>query len=147
MDNKNLMGLNLSIDNNLLAEAAHEAIIAGIAEEMKMKDEIVRQFVAAILSERVLPEDGGKPHGWSGEKTCSRMEYIVRKAICEIAKEELNNMLDEIKPQMQEAVRREFAKKKTQEGLVEMFLDAVKGSITNKYTTSINLQFTKEENY
>ena len=57
-DSKNLMGLNLSVDNELIAEAAKEAIIAGIASAMSNKEQIVHEFVKATLTERVLVEDG-----------------------------------------------------------------------------------------
>ena len=53
-ETKNLMGLNLSVDNEVIAQAAKEAIIAGIASSMEMKDQIVHEFVKSMLSERVL---------------------------------------------------------------------------------------------
>ena len=80
-ESKNLMGLNLSVDNDLVAEAAREAIVASIAASMSNKEQIVKEFVKSMLSERVLAENGEKPRGYSSERTCSRMEYCVRKAL------------------------------------------------------------------
>ncbi len=140
-ESKNLMGLNLNVDSELMAEAAKEAIISGIAATLQMKDQIVSEFVKSMLSEKVLIEDGSKPRGYSSEKTCSRMEYIVRKAFSEIIREEIANMLEEQKPQLRELVRKEFQKKQVQSQFVEMFMKSLTESITNKYSTKINVEF------
>lgn len=143
-ESKNLMGLNLNVDSELMAEAAKEAIISGIAATLQMKDQIVSEFVKSMLSEKVLIEDGSKPRGYSSEKTCSRMEYIVRKAFSEIIREEIANMLEEQKPQLRELVRKEFQKKQVQSQFVEMFMESLTESITNKYSTKINVEFAED---
>lgn len=140
-DSKNLMGLNLSVDNELIAEAAKEAIIAGIASAMSNKEQIVHEFVKATLTERVLVEDGSKPRGYSSEKTCSRMEWYVRKEIIEVVRAEVANMVEEQKPAIRELVRKEFKNTKTQSKFVEMFIDSLTESITSQYRTTINVEF------
>ena len=143
-DSKNLMGLNLNVDSELMAEAAKEAIIAGVASGLEMKEQIVSEFVKSILSEKVLVEDGSKPRGYSSEKVCSRMEYVVRKAIIEITKEEIAAMIEEQKPQLRELVRKEFQKKQVQSKFVEMFMESLADSITNRYNTNINVEFSEK---
>lgn len=142
-ESKNLMGLNLNVDSDLIAEAVKESIIAGIAAGLNNKEQIIQEFVKASLTERVLVEDGSKPRGYSSEKTCSRMEYNVRKALSEIAKEELASMLEEQKPVLRDLVRKEFQKEQVQSQFVEMFMAALAGSITSRYSTKVNLEFTK----
>lgn len=144
-ESKNLMGLNLNVDSDLMAEAAREAIIAGVAAGLEKKDQIVSEFVKAMLSEKVLVEDGGKPRGYSSEKTCSRMEYVVRKALIEIAKEEIAAMIEEQKPVLRELVRKEFQKKQVQSKFVEMFMDSLSNSITNRYSSSVTVEFNRKE--
>lgn len=144
---KNLMGLNLSVDNEVIAQAAKEAIIAGIASSMEMKEQIVHEFVKSMLSERVLIEDGSKPRGYSSEKTCSRLEWGVRKAITEVVREEITNMIEEQKPQLREAVRKEFQKKQTQSKLVEMFMNCLSENLDSVYRTKINVEIEKAKDY
>lgn len=139
-DTKNLMGLNLNVDSELMAEAAKEAIIAGVASGLEMKDQLVSEFVKSILSERVRIADG-KTSDWSGDKCCSRMEYIVRKAFNEIIKEELAKMLEDQKPVLRDLIRKEFQKKQVQSQFVEMFMKSLTDSITNQYSTTVNLEF------
>jgi len=139
-DTKNLMGLNLNVDSELMAEAAKEAIIAGVASGLEMKEQLVSEFVKSILSERVRIADG-KTSDWSGDKCCSRMEYIVRKAFNEIIKEELAKMLEEQKPVLRDLIRKEFQKKQVQSQFVEMFMKSLTDSITNQYSTIVNLEF------
>ena len=133
-DNKNnLMGLNLSVNSELIADAVRETIIASIAEGLGNKDAIIHEFVNSVLTDRVCVEDGSRPRGYSSEKTCSRLEYTIRKAIMEIAEDELINMVEEQKPVLRELIRKEFAKKNVQSGLVQMFMDSMKDAIAKIY--------------
>ena len=139
-DTKNLMGLNLNVDSELMAEAAKEAIIAGVASALEMKEQLVSEFVKSMLSEQVRISDG-RTKEYSSDKCCSRMEYIVRKAFNEIIKEELAKMLEEQKPVLRDLIRKEFQKKQVQSQFVEMFMKSLTDSITNQYSTIVNLEF------
>ena len=142
-ESKNLMGLNLNVDSELMAEAAKEAIIAGVASGLEMKESLVSEFVKSMLSEQVRIEDG-RTKQYSSDKCCSRMEYIVRKAFNEIIKEELAKMLEEQKPVLRELIRKEFQKKQVQSQFVEMFMNSLTDSITNQYSTKINVEFAEK---
>lgn len=139
-ESKNLMGLNLNVDSELMAEAAKEAIIAGVASGLEMKEALVSEFVKSMLSEQVRVEDG-RTRQYSSDKCCSRMEYIVRKAFSDIIREELANMLEEQKPVLRDLIRKEFQKKQVQSQFVEMFMTSLTDSITNQYSTTVNLEF------
>lgn len=144
-ESKNLMGLNLNVDSELMAEAAKEAIIAGVASGLEMKDQLVSEFVKSMLSEQVRISDG-RAKEYSSDKCCSRMEYIVRKAFNEIIKEELAKMLEEQKPVLRDLIRKEFQKKQVQSQFVEMFMKSLTESITSQYSTTINLEFAERRN-
>lgn len=144
-ETKNLMGLNLNVDSELMAEAAKEAIIAGVASGLEMKDALVAEFVKSVLSEQVRVEDG-RSKQYNSDKCCSRMEYLIRKAFSEIVREELANMLEEQKPVLRELIRKEFQKKQVQSQFVEMFMKSLTDSITNLYSTTVNLEFKERGN-
>ena len=140
----NLMGLNLSVNSELIADAVRETIIASIAEGLGNKEAIIHEFVNSVMMDRVLVENGDRPRGYSSEKTCSRLEYVIRKAIMEIVREEMINMVEEQKPVLRELIRKEFAKKNVQSELVQMFMDSMKDTIENQYMTKINIGFERE---
>ena len=139
-ESKNLMGLNLNVDSELMAEAAKEAIIAGVASGLQMKEQLISEFVKSMLTEQVRIEDG-RTKQYSSERCCSRMEYIVRKAFSDIVREELAKMLEDQKPVLRELIRKEFQKKQVQSQFVEMFMKSLTDSITNQYTTKVSLEF------
>ena len=139
-DTKNLMGLNLNVDSELMAEAAKEAIIAGVASGLQMKEQLVSEFVKSMLSEQVRISDG-RAKEYSNDKCFSRMEYIVRKALTEIIREELAKMLEEQKPVLRDLIRKEFQKKQVQSQFVEMFMKSLTDSITNQYSATVSLEF------
>lgn len=142
----NLMGLNLSVDNELIAEAAREAIVASVAESLNMKDRLVQEFVKSMLTERVRVDDG-KPSQYHGDRCCSRMEWYVRKAIQEATKEEIINMIEAQKPVIAEMVRKEFMSRNTQSQFVEMFMDALAGTFRNNYRAKVNVEFERDPEY
>lgn len=140
-ESNNLMGLNLSVNSELIADAVRETIIASIAEGLGNKEEIIHEFVKASLTDRVRVDNGDTPKNWGQEETCSRLEYTMRKAITEIAKEELTAMVEEQRPVLREMIRKEFAKKSVQGELVDMFLNSMKRTISNPYRTIVNIGF------
>ena len=142
-EQKNLMGLNLNVDSELMAEAAKEAIIAGVASGLEMKEALVAEFVKSMLSEQVRVEDG-RSKQYSNDKLCSRMEYIIRKAFSDIIREELANMLEEQKPVLRELIRKEFQKKQVQSKFVEMFMNSLSDNIANQYSTKVNVEFAEK---
>ena len=142
-ESKNLMGLNLNVDSELMAEAAKEAIIAGVASGLEMKEQLVNEFVKSMLSEQVRISDG-RAKEYSSDKCCSRMEYIVRKAFSDIIREELAKMLEDQKPVLRELIRKEFQKKQVQSQFVEMFMKSLTDSITNQYSTKVNVEFAEK---
>ena len=142
-EQKNLMGLNLNVDSELMAEAAKEAIIAVVASGLEMKEALVAEFVKSMLSEQVRVEDG-RSKQYSNDKLCSRMEYIIRKAFSDIIREELANMLEEQKPVLRELIRKEFQKKQVQSKFVEMFMNSLSDNIANQYSTKVNVEFAEK---
>ena len=144
-ESKNLMGLNLNVDSELMAEAAKEAIIAGVASGLQMKEQLISEFVKSMLTEQVRIEDG-RTKQYSSERCCSRMEYIVRKAFSDIVREELAKMLEDQKPVLRELIRKEFQKKQVQSQFVEMFMKSLTDSITSQYSTTVNLEFAERRN-
>ena len=145
-ENKNLMGLNLSVDNDLIAQAVRESIVLSVAQSLDNKEELVGEFVKAILTERVRESDGSISRS-TFDKTCTRMEYYLKKAIGETVKEEIINMIEEQKPSFKEIIKKEFAKKQTQSKLVEMFMAALSNTVENSYRSYIDIRFEKQEEY
>lgn len=145
-DTRNLMGLNLSVNEDLIADAVRESIVASIAASLSNSDKLVAEFVKQMLTRRVRTDDGTIPR-YSSDKTCTYMEYLVRKAIEEQTRAELVAMIDEQKPQLRKAIQREFQNKKMIDGFVGMFFDALKGTIDNNYTCKVHMDFTKSSDY
>lgn len=135
-----IMGLNLSVDSNVMATAAREAIVSSVAEQLNMKDQLVQEFVKSLLTEKVNVE-GGSPKRFSGEDCCSRMEYILRKAFGETVKEEIAAMIEEQKPEIREAIKKELSKNSTKSKLVDMFVKSISDAVTCRYTAKVNIEF------
>ena len=102
----NIVGLDLNIDNDYLAEAVKQTVIMGIAESLNGKNEIISQIVNSVLSTKV--DKNGNISNYSSDNKYSLIDFYVRKTLKEIAIEEIKNICEERKPEIREIIRREL---------------------------------------
>ena len=140
------MGLNLSVNDDVIASAVKESIVYAVAESLKCKDQLIEEFVKSLLTQRVRISDG-QPSQYSSDKCCSKLEYMVRKALEEDVREEIKTMIEEQKPQIMSAIRSKLSNVNTQNEMVNMFIDSLKESVSNKYSTSVSFEFSKKKDY
>ena len=62
----NIVGLDLSIDQDYLAEAVKQTVMMGISESLNGKNEIVSQIVKMVLSTKV--DKNGKVSSYSKDR-------------------------------------------------------------------------------
>lgn len=120
----NIVGLDLNIDQDYLAEAVKQTVMMGISEALNVKNEIVSQIVKMVLSTKV--DKNGKVSNYSSDNKYTLLEFHVRKAIEEITREELQALVNERKPEITQAIRAELAKKVNYTKFVDSFLRAWK---------------------
>lgn len=105
---QNIIGLNLDIDDNYLAQCIQQTVVAGISESLNGKNEIVSQLVHDVLNIKV--DSNGRISSYARDNDQTLLEYHVKHAIREIAKEELANIVESSRPRISEAIRAEFSK-------------------------------------
>lgn len=142
-DKKPILGLDLNIDDNYLAECVKQTVIAGIAESLNGKNEITSHIVNAVLSQKV--DKRGRVSGWSSDNTQTVLEYYVSNAIREVAEEEIKRAMEEARPQIAETMRRELGKAKTIDKLVAEFAKDMVNSCTNYWHATLGITFEKTE--
>lgn len=142
-DKKPILGLDLNIDDDYLGECVKQTVIAGIAEALNGKNEVTSQIVNMVLSQKV--DKHGRISGWSSDNTQTVLEYYVSKAIREVAEDEVKRAMEEARPQIAEAMRRELGKTKTIDKLVAEFAKDMVNSCTNYWHATLGITFEKTE--
>ena len=137
----NIVGLDLNIDQDYLAEAVRQTVLMGISESLNGKNEIVSQIVKMTLNTRV--NDKGTISSYERDNKYTLLEYYVRKMIREVTAEELQKIVDERKPEITKAIREEVSKKVNYTKFVDAFIDNISSAINNTWVPKIEVNFDK----
>ena len=135
----NIVGLDLNIDQDYLADAVRQTVIMGISESLNGKNEIVSQIVKMTLNTRV--SDKGTISSYGSDNKYTLLEYYVRKMIKEVAAEELQKIVDERKPEITKAIREELSKKVNYTKFVDAFIGNISSAINNSWVPKIEINF------
>lgn len=141
----NIVGLDLNVDQNYLAEAVQQSVMLGIAESLNGKNEIVSQIVNSVLNTKV--DSKGCISNSPTDNKQSLLEYYVRNLITDVVKEEMRTMVEEKRPEISKMIRQELQKKINYEKFTDQFIDTVSTAIDNTWCPKINIEFAQQEEY
>lgn len=137
----NIVGLDLNIDQDYLAEAVKQTVMMGISESLNGKNEIVSQIVKMVFSTKV--DKTGKISNYDRDNKYTLLEFYVRSAIEEVTREELQALINERKPEITQAIRAELAKKVNYTKFVDSFFTGVESALNNTWVPKISVEFDK----
>lgn len=137
----NIVGLDLNIDQDYLAEAVKQTVMMGISESLNGKNEIVSQIVKMVLSTKV--DKTGKISNYDRDNKYTLLEFYVRSAIEEITRDQLQALVNERKPEITQAIRAELAKKVNYTKFVDSFFTGVESALSDTWVPKINVEFAK----
>lgn len=141
----NIVGLDLNVDQNYLAEAVQQSVLLGIAESLNGKNEIVSQIVNAVLNTKV--DRKGCISSYPRENEYSLLEYYVKNLITDVVKEEMQAMVEEKRPEITKMIRQELQKKVNYEKFADAFIKNVSDAVSNSWCPKINIEFKQQEEY
>lgn len=137
----NIVGLDLNIDQDYLAEAVRQTVIMGISESLNGKNEIVSQIVEMTLNTKVC--DKGTISSYERDNRYTLLEYYVKKMIAEITSEEMKKIVDERRPEITKAIREELSKKVNYTKFVDGFISNISEAIDSSWCPKIEVSFEK----
>ena len=140
----NIVGLNLDIDDDYLAEAIKNTVMTGIVETLD-KDKIVSGLVNTVLETKV--DKNGCISRYSSDNTHTLLEVYVNDMLRGIVKEEIKTLVEEKRPKMQEIIRRELNKKATINKFVDAFISSNIDNLDSEWKTKISVEYEKNKDY
>lgn len=141
----NIVGLDLNIDQDYLANAVQQSVMMGIAESLNGKNEIVSQIVKMVLSQKV--DKSGKISSYSSDNKYTLLEFYVMKMLKDVTAEEMQKMVDEHREEISKAIRTELAKKVNYNKFVDAFIDNVSSAVSNSWCPRIEVSFDQSKDY
>ena len=141
---KNLMGMSLQLDTEYIKNLTKEIVKQGMVETLG-NENLVGAIVSEILNKKV--DEHGNVVTSSYTKSKPMLQYLVdkelREQIVEIAKE----TIEEKKPIIREAIKKEMQKKATMDKFVSAFYSSIIDNLSDSYCTkiSVNIENKKEQ--
>lgn len=138
---KNLMGMSLQLDTEYIKNLTKEIVKQGMVETLG-NENLVGSIVSEILNKKV--DEHGNVVTNSYSKSKPMLQYLVdkelREQIVEIAKE----AIEEKKPAIREAIKKEMQKKATIDQFVSNFYSSIIDNLHSSYRTQINVNIESE---
>ena len=138
---KNLMGMSLQLDTEYIKNLTKEIVKQGMIETLG-NENLVGAIVSEILNKKV--DEHGNVVTNSYSKSKPMLQYLVdkelREQIVEIAKE----AIEEKKPAIREAIKKEMQKKATIDQFVSNFYSSIIDNLHSSYRTQINVNIESE---
>ena len=135
------MGMSLQLDTEYIKNLTKEIVKQGMVETLG-NENLVGAIVSEILNKKV--DEHGNVVTNSYSKSKPMLQYLVdkelREQIVEIAKE----AIEEKKPAIREAIKKEMQKKATIDQFVSNFYSSIIDNLHSSYRTQINVNIESE---
>ena len=139
---KNLMGMSLQLDTEYIKNLTKEIIKQGMVETLG-NENLVGAIVSEVLNKQV-DEYGNIPKS-SYTKTQPLLQHLVNKELKEQIVEIAKETIEEKKPVIREAIKKEMQKKATMDKFVSAFYSSIIDNLSNSYRTKINVNIENEK--
>ena len=131
--------LSLNISKELIEPIIREKIHAAVIESFSGTTVLLDKIIGASLNVKV--DRDGKISNYSGD--VSFIQWFCQKAIQDSAKQALSEYINEQKPALVEAVKRQL--RKNQNSVAKAFVDGMASSIESNYRMSISVGFNNKD--
>lgn len=142
---QNVLGLNLNVSQEFIAQAIRNAVNLSIASVLDDKDKVLQEIVASALSTKV--NERGVVSNYSSENKYNFIEFFVRNALLEETKEVLKEIVSERKEEIHKMIKKQIQNTKFTNKFCECFCDGIAEAIGNEYRTKVELSFEKRKDY
>lgn len=143
MATKEALGMSLEISQGYIDNLTKQLLEESLIETLDAKNTIVEGIVSSILSVKV--NDDGRVSTYERENRYTFLEWLVRKMIKEEVRSVADEVLEEKRGDIREAIRREVNKKANMNKIVDAFFESLTDNLNNKYRTTIDVGFNFEK--
>lgn len=143
--NEQLLGLNLNVSQEFIANTLRNAVSMAIANALDQKDKCLQNIIESALSVKV--NENGDIARYSSEQKYSFVEYYVRNAIMEESKEVLKEVVAERKNELHKMLKKQLSSAKFANNFMETFVGGMLGAFENTYRSNVNITFEKIARY
>jgi len=143
-EGKNLVGLNLNIDQDLIKESVEEIVRAGIVQALGNPSTIVKECVDNVINQKVNSE--GKPgHGYSYETPY--LQWLANKTVKDTVRDCITKYIEEHSTEFETEIIRQLDTKKFKKDTAAAFLQCMAQQSTQFYKMPVHVTFEAPKDY
>ena len=143
MATKEALGMSLEISQDYIDNLTKDLLRQSLIETLDAKNSIVEGIVSQVLSVKV--NEDGRVSNYDRENRYTFLEWLVRKMIKEEVRSVADEVFEEKRGDIREAIRREVSKKANLNKMVDAFFESFSDNLNNKYRTTIDVGFNFEK--
>lgn len=139
MESKNLIGLNTSVDEDVIKRAVNDTIKTAIYAAMGEPEKLIKKVVDEMVNMWVDGE--GREARKGSWKARPYIEYITEKTVKDSIRECIKELVEENKESFKAAVKKYLMQGEFRNKMAETYIEAVLGTAKNEWTMPIEINF------
>ena len=136
------MGMSLQLDTEYIKNLTKEIVKQGMVETLG-NENLVGAIIGEILNKKV--DENGNVATNSYTRSKPMLQYLVDKELKEQIVEIAKEAIEEKKPAIREAIKKEMQKKATIDQFVSNFYSSIIDNLHSSYRTKINVNIESEK--
>ena len=140
---KQALGMSMQISQEFIDNLAREMVSESLMKTLGGSDRFVEELIRQVLMVKV--NEDGKPSTYYDAKPY--LEYLVNKIIRDEVQETVAEIMNEKRPEIRAALRKELSKKKVMDSIYDKFIACMVDNVQSSWKTKINVEFSKDKDY
>lgn len=142
MNGKNIMGVNLEIDQEYIKQSVEEIVKAGIVAALGDPASIVKTAIDKTINMKVDRRDGKFTNSSYG--SVPYLSYLAEKTVENTIKKTLEQYVEEHAEEFRQEVYRALSKKEFKRGTAEAFVSTILNNAKSQWKMPISITFEAE---
>ncbi len=142
-EGKNLVGLNLNIDQDLIKESVEEIVRAGIVQALGDPSAIVKECVDRTINQKVDGE--GRPRGYSSDTPY--LQWLANKTVENTVRDCITKYIEEHSAEFEAEIIRQLDTEKFKKDTAAAFLQCLANQSTQYYKMPVHVTFEAPKDY
>lgn len=143
-EGKNLVGLNLNIDQDLIKESVEEIVRAGIVQALGDPSAIVKKCVDKTINQKV-DRDGKPGRGYSSD--IPYLQWLANKTVEDTVRSCITKYIEEHSAEFEAEIMRQLDTKKFKKDTAAAFLQCLADQSTQYYKMSVGVSIEAPKEY
>lgn len=139
MQNKNLIGLNMNIDEEIIKKTINDAIKVALVSAIGNPEEVIKKVVWAAMDKYV--DRNGKERRKTDYDAIPYIEWLVGNVVNDAVRECIKELVEENREAFKASVKKYLMRGDFRDKMAEKYIEAVLGAAKSDLKMPIEINF------